>query len=245
MGANEKKIKGRILVVDDEQRICEAVKKALERIGYTVETSLNAFDALEKFKRSRYEMVICDIKMPEMDGIALLDRIKEHDPTTLVIMITGYASIESAIESIKKGAQEYIPKPFTPDQLRLFVERAFERRRLADENVYLRGELKHIYGKDVVVGQSQTMRRVFDLAARVAGTDSSLFSRGTTPGKNLLGMRVIKEDGQHAGFLTMLIRECIGKWISGLVFALGFLWILFDRDNQGWHDKLMSTYVIG
>jgi uncharacterized RDD family membrane protein YckC len=72
-----------------------------------------------------------------------------------------------------------------------------------------------------------------------------LFSRGTTPGKNLLRMRVIKEDGRRAGFLTMLIREWIGKWISGLILGLGFLWILIDRDNQGWHDKLMRTYVIG
>lgn len=72
-----------------------------------------------------------------------------------------------------------------------------------------------------------------------------LFSRGATPGKKLLGMRVIKKDGHPAGFLTMLIREWVGKWISGLILGLGFLWILFDRDNQGWHDKLMSTYVIG
>jgi uncharacterized RDD family membrane protein YckC len=71
-----------------------------------------------------------------------------------------------------------------------------------------------------------------------------LFARGTTPGKNLLGMYVMKEDGRRAGFLTMLLREWIGKFISGMVFALGFLWILFDRDNQGWHDKLMSTYVV-
>lgn len=72
-----------------------------------------------------------------------------------------------------------------------------------------------------------------------------LFARGTTPGKRLLGMWVIKEDGRHAGFFTMLIREWIGKPISGLIFSLGFLWILFDRDNQGWHDKLVSTYVVG
>jgi len=71
-----------------------------------------------------------------------------------------------------------------------------------------------------------------------------LFARGTTPGKKLLGMRVVKEDGRNAGFFTMLIRELIGKAISGLIFLLGFLWILFDRDNQGWHDKLMSTYVV-
>jgi len=71
-----------------------------------------------------------------------------------------------------------------------------------------------------------------------------LFAKGTTPGKRLLGMWVVKEDGSHAGFLTMLIRELIGKAISGLIFSLGFLWILFDRDNQGWHDKLVSTYVV-
>ena len=71
-----------------------------------------------------------------------------------------------------------------------------------------------------------------------------LFSRGTTPGKFLLGMRVVKEDGSNAGLLTMLIREWVGKWISGFIFALGFLWILIDQDRQGWHDKLMSTYVV-
>ena len=70
-----------------------------------------------------------------------------------------------------------------------------------------------------------------------------LFARGTTPGKKALGMRVIKEDGTPAGFMTMLLREWIGKWISGLILLLGFLWILFDKDHQGWHDKLMSTYV--
>jgi len=71
-----------------------------------------------------------------------------------------------------------------------------------------------------------------------------LFAKGMTPGKKLLGMRVIKEDGTNAGFFTMLIREWIGKAISGLILSLGFLWTLFDRDKQGWHDKLMSTYVI-
>ena len=72
-----------------------------------------------------------------------------------------------------------------------------------------------------------------------------LFAHGMTPGKRLLGMRVLRDDGRHAGFMTMLIREWVGKWISGLILSLGFLWILFDRDRQGWHDKLMSTYVVG
>jgi uncharacterized RDD family membrane protein YckC len=71
-----------------------------------------------------------------------------------------------------------------------------------------------------------------------------LFARGTTPGKNMLNMCVVKEDGQRAGFGTMLFREWIGKWVSGLVFGLGYLWILIDKDRQAWHDKLASTYVV-
>ena len=199
METTEKKIKGRILVVDDEERICEAVEKALERIGYDVESSLDAFVAWEKFQKSSFDMVICDVKMPGMDGIALLDRIKEHDPITLVLMITGYASIESAVESIKKGAQDYIPKPFTPDQIRVLVERAFERKRLADENIYLRGELKQLYGKDVVIGKSQGMQQVFDLAVRVAATDSSVLIMGESgTGKEVLA-RLIHFSSHRAG----------------------------------------------
>jgi DNA-binding NtrC family response regulator len=174
----EKKLKGRILVVDDEERICEAVKKALERIGYAVETTQRALRALEKLQEDSFDMVICDIKMPEMDGIKLLDRIKEFDPSIVVVVITGYASIESAVESMKKGAQEYIPKPFSPSHLRLVVERAFEQRRLADENLYLKGELKQLNGRDVVIGKSQAMQQVFELATKLAETDSSVLITG-------------------------------------------------------------------
>ncbi|HJX11851.1 MAG TPA: response regulator, partial [Candidatus Binatia bacterium] len=121
METEEKKIKGRILVVDDEERIRDAVKRALERVGYVVETSLNGGETLEKIQKDSFDMVICDIKMPGMDGVTLLDRIKEYDPSMMVLMITGFASIESAVESMKKGAQEYIPKPFSPTHIRFLV----------------------------------------------------------------------------------------------------------------------------
>jgi uncharacterized RDD family membrane protein YckC len=84
----------------------------------------------------------------------------------------------------------------------------------------------------------------FTLALGYAVWALMLFARGTTPGKSLLGMHVMKEDGRRADFMTMLLREWVGKFISAMVFSLGFFWILFDRDNQGWHDKLMSTYVV-
>lgn len=205
MSGPEKAPKGRILVVDDEERICEAITKALERVGYSVDASTDAVAALQKVRGGTYEMVICDIKMPRMDGITLLERIKEHDSSILVLMITGHASIETAVESIRKGAQEYIAKPFQPAHIRLLVERAFERKRLVDENRYLKSELKQLEGKDVVIGKSAAMQEVFDLAMKVAGTESSVLITGESGcGKEIVA-RIIHFHGPRANapFVTV------------------------------------------
>ncbi|MBI4189637.1 MAG: sigma-54-dependent Fis family transcriptional regulator, partial [Betaproteobacteria bacterium] len=197
-GVPEKKVKGKILVVDDEERICEAVERALERIGYQVETSPGAIDALEKIHKGSWDMVICDIKMPVMDGMTLLDRIKEHDSNMLVLMITGYASIESAVEAVKKGAQEYIPKPFSPGQIRFFVERAFERKRLIDENLHLKTELGQVNVRNVVIGKSQAMEQLFGLIAKVARTDSSVLITGESGSGKEIVARLIHFRGARA-----------------------------------------------
>ena len=191
--------------MDDEERICDAVKKALERIGCLVETSLSAGQALEKILNHSFDMVICDIKMPGMDGMTLLDRIKEYDPSLMVLMITGFASIESAVECMKKGAQDYIAKPFSPSHIRFLVERAFERKRLADENIYLKGELKQLDGRDVVIGKSQAMQQVFDLAARVAETDSSVLLTGESgTGKEVVARLIhFRSPRANAPFVTV------------------------------------------
>lgn len=177
----------RILVVDDEQNFCESMKKALERSGFSVETALNGYGALERLRTEDFDMVICDICMPDIDGIQLLDQIKELDPIIIVIMITGYASIETAISSIKHGAVDYITKPFKPDQIRLIVNRAFQQKKLIDENIYLKDELRNLYGRDVVIGESKAMREVFDLVFKVAETDSNVFIVGESgTGKEVL-----------------------------------------------------------
>ena len=188
----------RILVVDDEERICEAVKRALERSGYQVDTRLSALDALETVRNGAPDMVICDIKMPDMDGMSLLERIKEHDPNIPVLIITGYASIESAVEAVRKGAQEYIPKPFSPAQIRFLVERVFERKRLVEQNLYLKTELGHAHIRNVVKGTSPVMQRMFDLVAKVAGTDSSVLITGDSgTGKEVVA-RLIHFGGARA-----------------------------------------------
>ena len=188
----------RILVVDDEARICEAVKRALERTGYQVETRQSALEALEMLRKGALDMVICDIKMPEMDGMSLLERIKEHDPNIPVLMITGYASIESAVEAVRKGAQEYIPKPFSPAQIRFLVERAFERKRLIEQNLYLKTELGHAHIRNVVKGTSPVMQRLFDLVAKVAGTDSSVLITGESGSGKEVVARLIHFGGARA-----------------------------------------------
>ena len=195
---SEKKVKGKIFVVDDEERICDAVKRALERVGYQVETSLDAMDALEKIHKCSWDMVICDVRMPEMDGTLLLDRIKEYDSNILVLMITGYASIESAVEAVKRGAQEYIPKPFSPEQLRFFVERAFERRRLMEENLHLKTELGQVHVRNVVIGKSQVMEQLFGLVAKVAKTDSSVLITGESGSGKEIVARLIHFGGARA-----------------------------------------------
>ncbi len=168
----------RVLVVDDEPHICEAVKKALARVGYSVDAAPNAEAALVRLEQTQIDLVLCDIKLPGIDGIELTERIKESHPETVVIMITGYASIESAVASIKRGAVDYLCKPFDPEELRRVVARALAQKRLLEENVYLKGALRHLFGEQVVIGESAVMRRIFELAETVAATDSSVLVVG-------------------------------------------------------------------
>ncbi|MBI4409291.1 MAG: sigma-54-dependent Fis family transcriptional regulator [Gemmatimonadetes bacterium] len=177
----------RILVVDDEPHIGESIKDALERVGYAVDVSLDAEAALARLDRDSFDLVLCDIKLPGMDGYELLRRVKEFYPELDVVMITGYASIESAVASVKEGAADYLSKPFTPEQVRHAVVHALERRHLVQENLVLRGELRHLLGDQVVVGQSESMQQLFDLAHTVAATDSSVLITGESgTGKEVL-----------------------------------------------------------
>ncbi len=205
MEAQEERNKGSILVVDDEEHICDAVQRALERVGYRVRTSLSAADALEKISKACPDMVICDIKMPSMDGMSLLERIKEYDADILVLMITGHASIESAVEAVRRGAHEYIQKPFSPAQIRLLVDRGFESKRLLDENVYLKTELGHINSTNVVIGKSQAMEQLFNLLAKVARTDSSVLITGESGSGKEVVARLIHFHGARANapFVTV------------------------------------------
>jgi DNA-binding NtrC family response regulator len=178
---------GRILVVDDEANIADAVKRALERVGYAVDVAENPDTAWARLERTTPELVICDVRLGEADGMALLGRIQEAYPEIPVIMMTGYASIEAAVGAIKAGAVDYLAKPFNPGQLRHVVSKALEQQRLLDENRYLKTELQLLGHDHIVTGQSRIMRQLFESARTVAATDSSVLITGRSgTGKEIL-----------------------------------------------------------
>ncbi|OGK83985.1 MAG: hypothetical protein A2050_08030 [Candidatus Rokubacteria bacterium GWA2_73_35] len=176
---------GRVLVVDDEANITDAVRRALERVGYAVDVAADPDEAWARLERTVPDVVICDVRLHEADGLDVLARIRELYPEIAVIMMTGYASIESAVTSIKAGAVDYLAKPFNPGQLRHVVAKAIEQKRLLEENRYLRSQQGAADG--VVIGESRAMRDLFETAEKVASTDSSVLIMGRSgTGKEVL-----------------------------------------------------------
>lgn len=125
----------KILVVDDERIVCAGCEKILDEAGYRVKTTLSARKALDMLKEEPFDIVITDIKMPELSGIELLEIIRNEHPEITVIVITGYSTVETAVEAMKLGAFDYLPKPFTSDQVTLVVKRAVERKHLVAETI--------------------------------------------------------------------------------------------------------------
>lgn len=125
--------KSSILVIDDEKRMCDSIKVLLSNIGYAVDTAENGRAGIERLKSQKYDLVITDLMMPELDGFAVMKHIKENCPNTLVIVITGYASVESAVRAIRSGAYDYILKPFDFEIIKISVERAWDKLKLEKE----------------------------------------------------------------------------------------------------------------
>ncbi|MGB9629808.1 MAG: sigma-54-dependent transcriptional regulator, partial [Thermodesulfobacteriota bacterium] len=181
----------RILVVDDEEIVCESCKRILEEEGYEVEIALSGEEALHKMKENSYDIVITDLKMPGMDGMEVLKNIRKDYPDTIVIMITGFATVETAVESMKLGAFDYIPKPFTPDEVSIVVKKAIDQKTLLLENIYLRQELQEKYGFHNIIGKSKKMQEIYRVIVKVAPTDSTVLIYGQSgTGKELIARAI-------------------------------------------------------
>ena len=180
-----------ILVIDDEESMRDSCRQALLRDENRVEVAEDGVKGLAILEKESFDLVILDLKMPGLSGMEVLKKIKEEDPEIVVVVITGYATVESAVEAMKAGAYDFIPKPFTPDSLRMISKRALEKRKLLLENVFLRAELKGRFGAEVVVGRGSSMREVEELVRKVAPSDSTVLISGETgTGKELIARAI-------------------------------------------------------
>jgi DNA-binding NtrC family response regulator len=184
-------VKPTVLIVDDEQSMLDLLTLLLEPEGYEVATAGSAEEARKKLTGRRADLVLCDILMPDGNGLDLLREIKEKSPHTSVVMMTAYTSTKSAIEAMKLGAYDYVSKPFDNDELKVVVQKALERTELLDENVYLRRELEGKYTFANIIGKSPKMQAIFAVVDRVARTSSTVLIYGESgTGKELIARAI-------------------------------------------------------
>ena len=181
----------RVLVIDDEEVVLKSCARILAGGEFEVDTTTNGPDALRRVEERHYDLIILDIMMPGMDGLEVLQRVKETHPDIDVVMITGLSEIGIAVRAMKLGAFDYLPKPFEPDQLKLVLERALERRRLLQENINLKSALSSKYRFENIIGASPAMQNVYRLIAQCAPTNSTVLISGESgTGKELIARAI-------------------------------------------------------
>ncbi len=195
----------RILVVDDEENIRFAVSNILRSNGYQVTTAPDGEDAFLELKKQPYDFVICDIKMPKMEGMELLRTLQHNKIETTVIMMSSYGTIDSALESIHAGAYDYIPKPFKPDELILTVRKAEERLKLYRENLNLRRAAAKDYDFNAIIGKSEKMLGVLNDIKKVAGLRTTVLITGESgTGKELVAKAIhYNSDRKNKPFISI------------------------------------------
>jgi two-component system response regulator PilR (NtrC family) len=195
----------RVLIVDDESSILDFLRLLLEGEGYGVTSAESMEGARARLEESSYDLVLCDIMMPDGNGLDLLQEIKQEDARASVIMMTAYTSTESAIEAMKRGAYDYVSKPFDVEELKVVVQKALEKTELVDENVYLRRELEQKYRFSNIIGRSRRMQEIFALIERVGRTNSTVLLQGESgTGKELIARAIHYESPRSKGrFLSV------------------------------------------
>jgi DNA-binding NtrC family response regulator len=181
----------RVLVVDDDEVTCNLLEEVLSREGYVVDRALNGRQAIDRGEHCPYDVVLTDIKMVGLDGMEVLRAYRQKSPQTIIIMMTAFGSIETAIQAIKEGAYDYVSKPFKLEEIKLTIYRALEQNRLLQENLLYRQELITKYKLENIVGRSPQMLQVYKTIARVAESRSTVLLVGESgTGKELVARAI-------------------------------------------------------
>lgn len=234
----------RVMVVDDDAETLALMGEVVAKEGYEVETAEDGETALRRLGEWQPDLVITDIHMPGMDGLALLAAVREKAPDILVILLTAYGSLKTAVDAIKAGAFDYLSKPFLVDDIRLVVRRALEHKKLLRENRSLREQLRERYRFDNLVGSSAGMVEVYKLVARVAGSDSTVLIQGESgTGKELIARAIHANSSRSVGpFVTidtgslaesLLESELFGHERGAFTGAVGTKKGLLEQAHQG------------
>ncbi len=181
----------KILIVDDEQIVRDSLTHWFEEDGYIVESAIDGFDVLKDFQPGKYDIMLVDIKMPKMNGLELLEKVKNIDPDCIVIIITAYASVPSAVKALKNGAFDYVTKPIDPDELSHLILNAIKQKMLKAENIAMRTSIDEMLNLEGLIGESPEMKKVFELIKIVAPQDTTVMIRGESgTGKELIARAI-------------------------------------------------------
>ncbi len=180
-----------VLVIDDEQLMRDFVRETLTRAGYKVTVAADGRSGMAILDEEPIDLVVTDLKMPQMDGLEVLRQVRTRFPGVNVVVMTAYATVETAVSALKGGAIDYIMKPFTPDEVEVVAEKALEHMRLREENLYLRSELKEIYNFEQMVGESEPMKAIYEQIRKVAPSRATVLICGETgTGKELVARAI-------------------------------------------------------
>jgi len=180
-----------ILIVDDELSVRDSLTKWFQADGFRVDSADSAASAMVKLRNQSWDVILLDIKMPGMDGIEFNKHIKSVDKDIIVIIMTAYASVDTAVEALKDGVFDYVVKPIDPDDFAHIIRNALEKRRLSQENIQLRQKIEDLTTPDEIIGQSPKLKRVMEMIATVAGTDATVMIRGESgSGKELVARAI-------------------------------------------------------
>ena len=195
----------KILVIDDEDSMCNFMEIMLAKEGYEVDSAATGKQGVSLLKEQNYDLVIADLNMPEMSGLDVLKEVKSFKRDQELIVMTAYASVDTAIEAMKQGAADYITKPFKVDEIKLVIEKCIDRKRLIAENDSLKKQLQTDHSFDNFIGVSDSVVKLKKLAKRVASTDSTVLIRGESgTGKDLIAKAIHHHSPRSAGpFVTI------------------------------------------